>query len=321
MPTGENSDHISQEPNNIFLLAKIIINSFKISLFSTKKISFLIFFFLSFPLSFILFLLSFLTFPLKNRIQHLEEISLFSSIHVESKQLLEDANEEAKSLLFLKILFLFPTFLLSFFTAVTAVNVAFSVCSNGKPTILTAITAVKAVWIRVGVTTMCVYVIMLACTIVPGMLVAFLETRPFVRVVVEVIGSGLELHMMAVTSLALVVSVNEGMYGFDAIRVGSVLMEGKRVCGWVLSGLFVLFSGLVRGTMEMSMTMTMTMDGSDFKRVESTVVINLLWDNMVWIFLYALMVQWSFVVTTVFYFDLTRRDSIKSDRDSEISLV
>ncbi|KAH0652196.1 hypothetical protein KY289_029874 [Solanum tuberosum] len=163
---------------------------------------------------------------------------------------------------------------------------------------------------------MCVYVIMLACGIVPGMLVAFLETRPFVRVVVEVIGSGLELHMMAVTSLALVVSVNEGMYGFDAIRVGSGLMEGKRVCGWVLSGLFVLFSDLVRG-----MEMSMTMDGSDFKRVESTVVINFLWDNMVWIFLYALMVQWSFVVTTVFYFDLKKRDSIKRDRDSEISLV
>ncbi|KAK4712914.1 hypothetical protein R3W88_018821 [Solanum pinnatisectum] len=158
---------------------------------------------------------------------------------------------------------------------------------------------------------------MLACTIVPGMLAAFFETRPFVRVVVEVIGSGLELHMMAVTSLALVVSANEGMYGFDAIRVGSGLMEGKRICGWVLSGLFVLFSGLVRGTMEMSMAM----DGSDFRRVESTVVINFLWDNVVRIFLYALIVQWSFVVTTVFYFNLKKRDSIKSDRDSEISLV
>nr|XP_004242657.1 uncharacterized protein LOC101261931 [Solanum lycopersicum] len=319
MSTGENSDHISQEPNNIFLLAKIIINSFKIFLFSTKKISFLIFFFLSFPLSFFLFLLSFLTFPFKNRIQHLEEISLFSSIHVESKHLLEEANEEARSLLFFKILFLFPTFLLSLFTAVTAVNVTFSVCSNGKPAIQTVFTVVKTVWIRVGATTMCIYVIMLACTVVPGMLVAILETRPFVRVVVEVIGSGLELHMMAVTSLALVVSVNEGMYGLDAIRVGSDLMEGKRVCGWVLSGLFVLFSGLVRGTMEISMAMAM--DGSDFKRIESTVVINLLWDNVVWIFLYGLMVQWSFIVTTVFYFDLKKRDSTKSDRDSEISLV
>ncbi|KAK4374507.1 hypothetical protein RND71_005184 [Anisodus tanguticus] len=109
--------------------------------------------------------------------------------------------------------------------------------------------------------------------------------------------------MMAVTSLALVVSVNEGMYGFDAVRVGSGLMEGKWVCGWVLSGLFVLFSGFIRGTMETSMAM----DGSDFERVESTVVIKLLWDNVVLIFLYALVVQWSFVVTTVFYFDLKKR--------------
>lgn len=319
MPTGENSDHISQEPNNLFLLAKIIFNSFKIFLISTKKNSFFIFFFLPFPLSFLLFLFSFLTIPLKNRIQHLEEVSIYSSIHVESTHLLEEANKEAKSLLFLKILFFFPIFLLSFFTAITMVNIAFSICSNGKPTIQAAFTAIKAAWIRVLVTTTCIYVTMLACTIVPGMLVAFLETRPFVRVVVEVLGPGLELHMMAVTSLALVVSINEGMYGFDAIRVGSGLMEGKRVCGWVLSGLFVLFSGFIHGTMEMSLAMVM--NGSDFERVASTVVIKLLWDNVVWIFLYALVVQWSFVVTTIFYFDLKKRDSIKSDRDSEISLV
>ncbi|XP_055824610.1 uncharacterized protein LOC129893141 [Solanum dulcamara] len=318
MPTGENSDHISQEPNNLFLLAKIIFNSFKI-FFSTKKISFYIFFFLSFPLSFFLFLLSFLTFPLKNRIQHLEEISLFSSIQVESKHLLEEANKEAKSLLFLKLLFFFPTFLLSFFTVVATVNIAFSICSNGKPTVMKVFTTVKAVWIRVLVTTTCIYATMLACTVMPGMLVAFLETRPFVRVVIEILGSGLELHLMGVMSLALVVSINEGMYGFDAIRFGSGLMEGKWVCGWVLSGLFVLFSGFIRDTMEMAMAMAM--DGSDFERVESTVVINLLWDNVVWILLYALVVQWSCVATTVFYFDLKKRDSIKSDRDSEISLV
>ncbi|XP_059285732.1 uncharacterized protein LOC132039214 [Lycium ferocissimum] len=158
---------------------------------------------------------------------------------------------------------------------------------------------------------------MQACTIFPGMLVAFFETGPFIRVVVAGLGSGLELHMMAVTGLALVASVNEGIYGFDAIRVGSGLMEGKRVCGWVLSGLFVLFSGFIRGTMEVEMAM----DSWDFERViESTVVVKLLWDNVVLIFLYALVVQWSFVVTTVFYFDLKKRDSVKSERDSEISL-
>ncbi|MCD7456548.1 hypothetical protein HAX54_032136 [Datura stramonium] len=312
MPTGENSDHISQERNSLFLLANIFLNSFKIFL-STKKISVYIFTFLSFPLSFLLFLLSFLTFPLKIRIQHLEELSLFSPIHVESRHLLEEANKEAKSLLFLKFLFFFPIFLLSFLTAVAAVNVAFSVLTNGNATVLPVL---KTVWTRVLVTITCVYATMLACTVAPGMLVAFFEARPFVRVVVAVLGSGLELHMMAVTSLALVASVNEGVYGFDAIRVGSGLMEGKRACGWALSGLFVLFSGFVRGAMEASMA---AMDGSDFKRVESTVVIGLLWDNVVWIFLYAFVVQWSFVVTTLFYFDLKKRDSIKSN--SEISLV
>ncbi|OIT28477.1 hypothetical protein A4A49_39851 [Nicotiana attenuata] len=314
MPAGDNSDHISQEPAGLFLLANFIFTSLKI-FFSTKKLSFYIFAFISFPLSLFLFLFSFVTYPLKNSIQHLEELSLFSPILVESGHVLEEANKEAKSLLFLKVLFFFPTFLLSFFTAIAAVNVAFSVCPKGKPTVLTVFTAVKTAWKRVLVTTMCVYATMLACTVGPGMLIAFFKTYPFIRVVIVVLGSGLELHLMAVTSLALVVSVNEGKYGFDAIRVGSSLMQGKRICGWVLSGLFVLFSGIVRGMMEMSM------NGWDFVRVESTVVIKLLLDNLVWIFLYALVVQWSFIVTTVFYFDLKKRDSIKSDRDSEISLI
>ncbi|CAN4084320.1 unnamed protein product [Withania somnifera] len=317
MPTGENSDHISQEPNNLFLLTKIIFNSFK-NFFSTKKISFFIFLFLSLPLSWLLFLFSFLTFPLQSRIQHLVELSLFTSIHVESEHLLEEANKVAKSLLLLKISFFFPIFLLSFFTAVATVNIAFSVSSNGKPSVLTVLTAVKVAWIRVLVTTMCVYSTMLVCTVGPGMVLAVFETRPLIRVVVAVLGSGLELHMMAVMGLGLVASINEGVYGFDAIQVGSGLMEGKRVCGWVLSGLFVLFSSFVRGKIEVAMAM----DGSDYKRVESTVVIRLLWDNVMWICLYGLMVQWSFVVTTIFYVDLKKRDSVKSDRDrdSEISL-
>ncbi|PHT42149.1 hypothetical protein CQW23_16174 [Capsicum baccatum] len=316
MPTGENSDHIIQEPNNTFLLVKIIFNSFKI-IFSTKKISFFLFLFLSFPLSFLIFSFYFITFPLKNRVQHLEELSLSSSIHVESEHLLEEANKEAKSLLFIKCLFFFPIFLLSFFTAVAAVNITFSVLSkDGKSTIITALRVAR---IRVLVTSICVYATMLTCTIVPGMVVTVFETYPIIRVIIVVFGSALELHLMAITSLALVISINEGIYGFDAIRVGSGLMEGKRVIGWVLSGLFVIFSGFVRGTMEMAMTMRM--DGLDFEIFESTVVIGLLWDNMVWIFIYSLMVQWSFVVTTIFYFHLNKRDFIKCDRESEFSLV
>ncbi|TKY54629.1 Titin protein [Spatholobus suberectus] len=60
----------------------------------------------------------------------------------------------------------------------------------------------------------------------------------------------LEVYLMAVASVGIVVSVAEERTGWDAIWVGSALMEGNRACGWVLSGLFVFGSSLIGWKLE-----------------------------------------------------------------------
>lgn len=59
------------------------------------------------------------------------------------------------------------------------------------------------------------------------------------RFIVLPIGSGVEVYLMAVLSSGLVASIGEERFGWEAIKVGSGLMAGRRFCGWVLSGLLV----------------------------------------------------------------------------------
>ena len=126
---------------------------------------------------------------------------------------------------------------------------------------------------------------------------------------------------MAVLSLSLVVSVAEERFGLEAIRVGSAMMEGRRFCGWVLSGLFVLVSGFLNRRVEM------LLDGQD-----STVEIILssakamigAWDMTALVCSYGLVVLLSYVSTAVFYCDVRRhhviRESDEQDDDEDCVL-
>lgn len=107
---------------------------------------------------------------------------------------------------------------------------------------------------------------------------------------------------MAVMSVALVVSVAEERFGWDAIRVGSALMEGSRVRGWVLSGLFVLGSSLIGSKLEH------LMDGQDSIAVK---------DKAGLIVSYGLLVLWSYVVITVFYCDCRKRHPIREPQPDD----
>ncbi|CAK9166627.1 unnamed protein product [Ilex paraguariensis] len=117
---------------------------------------------------------------------------------------------------------------------------------------------------------------------------------------------------MAVTSLALAVSITEEQFGFDAIRVGWSLMEGRRLSGWALSGLFVLVSNLI------SWKVVRKMDSWDLSKGVSTALVRWLWDNVGWECLYGLVVLWSYVITTVFYWECRRRKAIKDETDSAV---
>lgn len=115
---------------------------------------------------------------------------------------------------------------------------------------------------------------------------------------------------MAVMSLGLVVSIAEERFGWDAIRVGSGLIVGRRVSGWVLSGLFVLATGFIARELEKLMN-----EQDPFGRPSSTVmrVAAGVGDKLGLIALYGVVVLWSYLVTTVFYCDCRRRYSNKSE--------
>lgn len=103
---------------------------------------------------------------------------------------------------------------------------------------------------------------------------------------------------MAVLGMGLVVSILEERFGWDAIFIGSDLMEGKRVCGWVLSGLMGLVTGLIGWKME-----GLKMDGEDSAKETRWKAVMLLkgWETLGLAVVYGVVMVWGYVVTTVFY--------------------
>lgn len=111
---------------------------------------------------------------------------------------------------------------------------------------------------------------------------------------------------MAVLNVGLVVSVAEDRFGWDAIRVGSGLMEGNRVCGWIVSGLFMWVSSLIGSKI----------DGEDSFEDKAVVIV-----------CYGFVVLWSYVIMTVFYCECRKRHPVKEfhqieeeDQDQENQL-
>ena len=97
-------------------------------------------------------------------------------------------------------------------------------------------TAVKQNWKRPSVTTILIYAILLAFAQLPHIFAALFAT-PDLRFAILAIGSVIEIYMMAVLSMGLVVSIAEDRFEWDAIKVGSALMQGRRFCRWVLSSM------------------------------------------------------------------------------------
>lgn len=109
---------------------------------------------------------------------------------------------------------------------------------------------------------------------------------------------------MAVMGLGLVVSIVEDRFGWDAICVGSGLMKGKRlIFGWVLSSLFVFISGIINGRVEL------LLEGLNSKISVSNL--------MLLICSYGFTVIFSYVVTTVFYFDSRIRHDFREPETHE----
>lgn len=254
------------------------------------------------PLSFLLFSLSLFSHRLKSHVYHLEVIALRSHTRIEARHVLQESRADALGLLKLRALFFLPNFLLSLVAAVTSVTSTVSAVHSERPTLVSSFAAVKLTWKRPSVTTIFIYAISLFYAQLPRTLAA-LSGSPGSEFWVLLLGSGLEVYLMAVLSLGLVVSIAEDRFGWEAIRVGSGLMAGRRVSGWVLSGLFVLASGAI------AMDLERIMDGQDLFSSTSTAmsVVDGVRNKVGLILLYGVVMLWSYIVNTVFYCECRKR--------------
>ncbi|KAL5149556.1 hypothetical protein HKD37_13G036356 [Glycine soja] len=254
------------------------------------------------PLSTLVISQSISTHSLTSQIQHLEALAHFTSTRFEARHVCQESRHEALSLLRIKALFSLPSYLLSLAAALSSVHSTLLALHATATT--TAAASLRHHSARLLATTIFVYAILFAFSPLPRVL-AFLATSATARLLLLASASALEVYLMAVMSVALVVSVAEERFGWDAIRVGFVLMEGGRICGWVLSGLFVLGSSLIGSKLEH------LMDGQDSIAVK---------DKASLIVSYGLLVLWSYVVITVFYCDCRKRHPIREHQADDDDL-
>ncbi|XP_048334280.2 uncharacterized protein LOC125423626 [Ziziphus jujuba] len=312
MPQGLDVSSHTHHTCSPFPTLNILVDSLLIFL-RNKRLFFSIFALTTFPLSLLLFSLSFSSHHLKSHVYHLESVARLASTHFEARHVWKESRSDAVSLLRIRALFFLPCYALSLLAAVAAVTSTFSACNGKRPSLHAAVSAFKMTWKRPLVTTICVYAILLAYVHVPLMLAAIFGRSPASRFLILLVGSGVEIYLMAVMSMGLVVSITEERYGSDAILVGSGLMAGRRVCGWVLSGLFVLMSGIIARKVEDAM------DGQDSWSVRKIAME--MWNKVGLMGLYGTVVLWSFVVTTVFYCDCRKRHVNRSESDTEMVIV
>ncbi|KAG2699246.1 hypothetical protein I3760_07G184600 [Carya illinoinensis] len=265
------------------------------------------------PLSFLLFSLSLYIQPIKSRVYHLEAVAFLSSTRFESRHIWQESRADALSILRVKAFFFLPTYFLSLFTAITAVSSTASACQAKRPSLLSALTAVKLTWRRPLITTILIYAMSLLYDQVPRTFAALFGS-PGSEFFVLVMGSAFEIYLMAVLSLGLVVSIVEEELGWEAFRVGSGVMAGRRLSGWVLSGVFLLVSGSITRDLEM------TTDGQDPSLETSTMAMSVstgMKDKLGLIVWYGIVVLWSYVVTTVFYLECRKQHVVRDDYEDE----
>ncbi|XVF34296.1 hypothetical protein REPUB_Repub18cG0047300 [Reevesia pubescens] len=282
----------SSSSTSFSFFLKLFSDPFKI-FFQNKHILLPIFFFLALPLSFLLFSLSFSSRPLKRQIFHLESVAALTSTRFEARHVLKESREESLSLLRLKLLFSFPSSVLSLLSFISTVHVtALSLSPLLRPSFLSTADALKLAWKRVVVTSLCSYAFFLLYIQLPLLFAAAFRNHPRLSLPILLIGYGFEIYLMGVLALGLVVSALEEKFGWDAFRVGFDLMAGRRVCWLCVTCMLVAVSGWIGNRFE-KLT-----DGEDaVKSGVWTVVMG--WETVGLLWFYGLLIIWSFIVTTV----------------------
>lgn len=284
-------------------IVKVLLDSLEI--FQKNKQTFVsIFALTTLPLSLLLFSLSLSSHPLKSHIYHLESLARLAPTRFEARQVWKESRDDAISLLRIKVLFFFPSYALSLLASIAAVTAASTSIHGKRPTLRSSLNAVKITWRRPLVTSICIYALSIASALVPRTMSTVFNSS-WSRLVIMILGSGLEIYLMGMMGVGLVASILEERYGWDAIRVGWELMACKKLCGWVMSGMFVLFTWAVARKLEEVMDSEDLMEGSSTATLTRVVVG--IEDKLGWVILYGLVVLWGYVVTTVFYCDCRKR--------------
>ncbi|KAE8653834.1 Detected protein of unknown function [Hibiscus syriacus] len=264
-------------------------------LFQNKHIFFSILLFLALPLSFLLFSLSYTSRPLKRHILHLESAALLTASNFESGHLLKESREESISLLRLKLLYSFPSSVFSLLSFISAVHVA-SVSPPHRPSFLSTAAAIRLAWKRVVVTSLCSYSLFFLYIQFPQLFAAVLRNYPRASLLILVAGSGLEVYLMGLLGLGLVVSTLEEKFGWEAIRIGSVLMAGRKFYWWFVTCMLVGVSGWIGNRFE-KLT-----DGDDYV-MSGVWTVFMGWKTAALLWFYGVLVIWSCIATTIFYSD------------------
>ncbi|KAJ4833140.1 hypothetical protein Tsubulata_006252 [Turnera subulata] len=296
--------------------ATALTNSVRI-IITNRRVFFSIFALLALPLSFLAFSLSLSSFSVKAHVLHLESLAALSSTRFEARHVWKESRESAISLLHLKLLYFPPSYLLSLLASVASVSAAHSASSGHPASLESSLSAFKSSWYRPLLTSICIHALLFLYSCVPYTLGAAAGAGPggsgAARLAIWAVGWGVEVYLMAVMGMGLVVSIMERSFGFGAIRVGSELMEGRRVCGWALSGLLAFLTGWIGWRMEA--LLRGAMDGGDVETPPKwSVEMGLArWDWVGLVCLYGLVVVWGYVVSTVFYFECRKRHVVRED--------
>ncbi|KAK9099982.1 hypothetical protein Scep_023412 [Stephania cephalantha] len=265
---------------------------------------------LALPLSLTIFSSILISRPLKAQISLKSDLKSRLSTSMESGMVFEEIQSDTLTLIHVQALHFFPSYALSLLATVTAVDAAAAAVSGEFPSLKTAWSAVKVVWMRPLVT--CIYVYALICgynlmvfvlgsmvnsSSLMGILVISSRDGNWPNWVVEmgvvVFRAVLEVYAAAVFSMGVVVAVVEERYGWGAVREGWVLVGKRRFSGWGLAGFLVVVSrGVLWGFEGVS-----RMDGQDLLGVFERVVL---------VCFFGWLVLWGCVVNTVFYFECQR---------------
>ncbi|XP_074271725.1 uncharacterized protein LOC141595660 [Silene latifolia] len=319
-------------PNCISPLVPMILDSFKIIFLDYPKLFFVVYIVAALPTSILLTSLSISATPrhLKAYLMRLEWLSRVVPTEQGMKNVWETSQDELRKLYHFRVLHAVPILVFSLVTVVATVTIT-SLAYNRKnevslenkkkcPNLSAVFAALRSKWawpLLAGVANSFVWIMwghvlpILKIVGQPGAVV----TMTVAEVVVEV-------YMMTVLSLSLVVSVEEERAGLDLIRAGLGVMKGRKVCGWVLSGLILVGTNCIGREMEM------VMDGQDSevngRYTNWTVEMRVVFMVGLVIFL-AWIILWSNVVFTVFYCDWRKRnvdrDTLEKDLDGDIEIL